>query len=168
MKKLTGNGIKILKMFHLLFASMWFGGGLSMLLLLITLSPQESYEMYMRSLALQKIDDYIVIPAAIACLITGLIYGIWTNWGFFKHRWITVKWILLIIMIMISLGLFMGPWIDNNVYPITEISNYTMDNKDFFHNIRWSILVGAIQVSFLFFVYIISVFKLWKKKRSFS
>lgn len=39
------------------------------------------------------IDYAIVIPGAILAVATGIIYGIFTKWGFFKHRWITVKWI---------------------------------------------------------------------------
>jgi hypothetical protein len=30
----------------------------------------------------------VVIPGACGCLITGLIYSVFSNWGFFKQRWL--------------------------------------------------------------------------------
>jgi len=45
------------------------------------------------TLTLKFIDDYILMPCAIGTFITGLLYSLLTNWGWFKHNWITVKWI---------------------------------------------------------------------------
>jgi len=164
MKKLSGNGIKILKILHLLFASMWFIGGVCMILLLATITPQESHEMYMRAVILKQIDDWIIIPGATSTLVTGIVYGIWTNWGFFRHRWITVKWIMTITMI--SMGTFlMGPWVNDNVYPVNDISNYTMDNSIFFSNNHKTVVLGSIQTFLLFVVIILSVLKPWKTKK---
>lgn len=161
MKKLKGNGIKILKTIHLLFAFMWIGGALSMNLLLLTTAPLESYEMYMRSLSLMLVDDWLIIPGAMGCLFTGLIYGIWTLWGFFKHRWLTVKWVLTVAMILLGTFL-MGPWVDGNVYAVQDIPDYTPDNTVFFHNVSQTILWGSIQLVLLLAVVVISVFKPWK------
>ncbi len=161
MKKLKGNGIKILKTIHLLFAFMWIGGALSMTLLLLTTAPQESYEMYMRSLSLMLVDDWLIIPGAMGCLFTGLVYGIWTHWGFFKHRWLSVKWVLTVAMILLGTFL-MGPWVDGNVYPAQDIPDYAPDNTVFFHNVSQTILWGSIQLALLLGVVVISVFKPWK------
>ena len=164
MKKLKGNGMKILKIVHLLLSFMWIGGGLSMILLLFTTSPQEANEMYMRSLTLKLIDDWLIIPGAIGVFLTGIVYGIWTNWGFFKHRWITVKWILTTVMILFGTFL-MGPWVNGNVYNVQDISNYTPNNETFFHNVSLTTICGSIQVSILIIVVIISVLKPWKSNK---
>lgn len=163
MKKLKGNGIKVLKMVHLLLAVMWIGGGLAMMLLLLTTSPQESHEMYMRSLALKLIDDWLIVPGAIGLLLTGIVYGIWTNWGFFKHKWITIKWILAVFMVLTGTFL-MGPQVNGNVYSIEDIPNYTLQNSEFFSNVSQTILWGTIQVVLLVLTVIISVLKPWKGK----
>ena len=164
MKKLTGKWIKILKITHLLFAIMWTGGALGMIVLMLATSPQDSHELYMRSLALKLIDDWLIIPGGIAITISGIIYGIWTNWSFFKHRWITVKWILVVFM-MLSGTFLMGPWVNNNVYPVENIPNYTLENSEFFSNISQTILWATIQVACLITVIIISVFKPWKSQK---
>ena len=164
MRKLSGNGIKVLKILHLLFAAMWLTGGLCITLLVTTIAPQESHEMYMLALILQKIDDWIIVPGALCCLATGIVYGVWTNWGFFKHRWITIKWIMTVSMILMGIFL-MGPWVNDNVYSVSDISKYTMDNTVFFHNNHKTLVFGSIQVFLLIFIVILSVLKPWKAKK---
>ena len=164
MKKLTGKGLKVLKIIHLLLAFMWIGGALAMILLLLATSPNESYEMYMRSVSLKMIDDWLIIPGAMGMLVSGVIYGIWTHWGFFRHRWITVKWILTVAMIL-SGTFLMGPWVNGNVYAPGDIAGYAPDNAIFFGNVTNTIICGSIQTASLLFVVIISVLKPWKTKR---
>jgi hypothetical protein len=86
-------------MLHLLFAFGWIIGGIALCLLLFITYPQSGDELYMRSIILKIVDDYFIIGGAMGALITGLIYSVWTNWGFFRHRWIIVKWIMIILQI---------------------------------------------------------------------
>ena len=167
MKTLGANGIKTLKIVHLLFAFMWIGGAFSMILLLFTTSPAEIGEMYMRSRVLQLIDDWLIIPGAVGCLLTGVVYGIWSKWGFFKHRWITIKWILTFAMVLF--GTFaMGPWVNGNVYSVDEMFRYTTENSEFARNVSLSAICGSIQTACLLFIVVISVLKPWKKKKDTS
>jgi uncharacterized membrane protein len=163
-KKITGKGLKVLKLAHLLFVVMWFGGGLGITLLLLTTSPHESRELYMRSLTLKLIDDWLIIPGAIGVCISGIVYGIWTNWGFFKHKWITAKWLLTIVMAVLG-TFFIGDWVNSNVYSVENISQYTLDNTTFFYNVSQSIIWGIVQMVLLFAALIISVFKPWKSPK---
>ncbi len=98
-KKLKPQVVKILKMFHIFFAFCWIMGGVALCLLIFITYPQTGDELFMRSRILQIVDDYFIIYGAIGAFFTGLIYSIWTNWGFFKHPWIIVKWIMTILQI---------------------------------------------------------------------
>lgn len=163
MKTLGVKGLKLLKLLHLLCNFMWIGGGISMMLLLMGTLPQESHELYMKSVALKKIDDWLIITGASGCVITGLVYGIGTKWGFFRQRWITVKWVLTIFMV--GTGTFlMGPCVNGNVYNVNDIAKYTLDNTTFWHNVDQIVFWGIIQIIVLFFTVAISVYKPWKKK----
>jgi hypothetical protein len=164
MKKFTEKWVKILKIVHLLFAFMWIGGGISIILLLLTTSPQESHELYMRSLIIKLIDDWLIIPGALGIVIIGIIYGIWTNWGFFKYKWIIVKWTLTILMAFLG-TFFLGTWVNSNVYPVEDISNYTLDNSTFFYNVLQTAIWASVQIFLLLIVIIISVFKPWKQQK---
>ena len=51
----------------------------------------------------------VVILGAFGCLITGLIYSSFSNWGFFKHTWLILKWIITVAAILFG-TFFLGPW----------------------------------------------------------
>lgn len=164
MKKLSPRGLKYLKILHLISAIMWIGGAISMVAILYLILPTTPDGYYIRSLSVKLIDDLLVIPGAIGILITGIIYGIWSNWGFFKHMWIIVKWVITIVLVIF--GTFvLGEWINGNVYNQEAIGNYISNHEIFVHNVGQSIFWGSIQTVCLFVVVWISVIKPWKKKR---
>jgi hypothetical protein len=41
--------------------------------------------------SMKFIDDFIITTSAFGVLLTGSIYALFTNWGFFKHKWIIGK-----------------------------------------------------------------------------
>lgn len=163
MKKLNTQGVKILKMLHILLAFCWIVGGLTLCLLVFVTHPQSGDELYMRSLILQIVDDYFIIYGAIGTFLTGLVYSIFTNWGFFRHRWITVKWIMTILQILF--GTFvLGPCINNNVTIASQLRDAALTNPVVLENIRMTQIWGTLQTCLLLLIIIISVQKPWKKK----
>jgi len=91
MKKIGAEGTKWLKIIHIISVTLWFGGIISLLALIsgINLSVFDEVNATYRSMRI--IDEYIIRNGAQGILITSIIYSIWTNWGFFKHRWVAVK-----------------------------------------------------------------------------
>ena len=165
MKKLGPTGVKTLKIAHLLFAILWIGGGIALITLLFTTHPTTGEELFVRSRVLQIIDDYMIIPGAIATLLIGFIYGIWTNWGFFKHHWVSVKWVFTIAQILFG-ALVLGPWVNNNVEMASTLGDAALTNEVFNQNVMMSKLWGSIQVSLLILLVVVSVYKPWRKKRA--
>ena len=108
MRTLSPRGLKWLKLFHLFFAIAWIGSIIGMNVLRHTVTPEGAEEMYIVSLCIKILDDILIWVGVTGCLVTGIIYGIWTKWSFFKQRWITAKWILTAIMI-ISGTFLVGP-----------------------------------------------------------
>ena len=104
-------------------------------------------------------DDYFIIRGAVGALITGLIYSLWTNWGFFKHTWIIVKWIMTILQILFG-ALVLGPCINRNVMIADQLRDAV-----FLNNIQTTQIWGTVQTMLLLFVIVISVQKPWKKKK---
>jgi hypothetical protein len=101
MKKLSANKIKWLKILHLFIIAMWIGTGFVLGVISWvgpTLMKNGLNTVYS---IMEFLDTYLMRPLVIGTLITGLAFSIFTNWGFFKHRWITVKWGVLIIQILI-------------------------------------------------------------------
>ncbi|MDR2026992.1 MAG: hypothetical protein LBQ01_05445, partial [Prevotellaceae bacterium] len=88
----------------------------------------------------------------------------WTNWGFFKHKWIIVKWILTVLMAILG-TFFLGTWVNTNVYPVEDISNYSLDNNTFFYNVLQTVIWASVQIFLLLTAVVISVFKPWKRQK---
>lgn len=164
MKILNATGMKVLKTAHLVFAVGWAGTGLCLLLLLFNPPLHNADRMYMYSAALKILDDFIIIPSANGILLTGILYGIFTKWGFFRHRRLTVKWIITVFMLL-SGTFAMGPCINENAAHANDLSFYTSADSNFLTNITKTLWWGVLQNALLLVVLILSVFKPWKQRK---
>ena len=163
MKKFNAGQIKILKIFHLVFVMMWVVGVATMALLCL-LNPKTGDELFMTLNISRFVDDVLVIPGAILTVITAILYGAFTNWGFFKHRWITVKWILSILIIIIGTFYF-SPLLDNTLAMVDNSREIAFGKPQTEENIRTIFIGGVCQGSALVFLVTISVLKPWISKK---
>jgi hypothetical protein len=164
MGKLNPQGVKILKMFHLFFGFAWIFGAVGLLVVLVFSDPQTGDELYMRSKVAEIMDNVLIIGGATGVFLTGLTYSIWTNWGFFKHKWITIKWALIVVQMLV--GTFvLGPYINCNVEISDRLRDAALNDAEFLHNVKMALIWGAVQTAFLIAYIWISVQKPWKKKR---
>jgi uncharacterized membrane protein len=89
MKKLSVSQQKILKVIHLISMGIWLTGVIILTLLpIISRKITNGDELYMYNNIYHFIDMFILTPAAILTLITGIIYSVFTKWGFFRRGWI--------------------------------------------------------------------------------
>lgn len=94
---LTKNPKRMLDLTHLLFASLWLGGFTIMLGLSIMIACGRVDALFgTAAIGLVKTIITFCIPAL---MITGIMYGIFTKWGFLKHGWVIAKWILSIVVV---------------------------------------------------------------------
>lgn len=164
MKTLSAKGIKILKVVHLILIMMWTVGVVTMCLLYWKPTSSGMEFLYTQQTAM-FIDYALVIPGAILTVVTGVLYGIFTKWGFFRYRWITVKWIAGVLVILV--GTF-------GLHPLAEAiieqaATTTNDSvcfpNDYFGSkpdiVRCTAVVQGLALVVLVAV---SVFKPWNKK----
>ena len=163
-KMMERQGVQALKIFHLLFAFMWLGGAAALLLVNFLAQPETGDELFMKLRAMQVIDDFLIIPGAMGNLLIGIVYGVFTRWGFFKHRWITVKWILTVVQILFG-TFFLGPWLNGNVEMAREMGLSALSQPSFMANMRGTTAGGITQLSVLCIYLYLSVYKPWKVKK---
>lgn len=162
MKKMNQKQMRILKIVHIFFFVIWIGGGLGLIALMFLADPAAPDDVYMKFQSMQVIDDYIIIPGAMGSLAVGFFYGIWTGWGFFKHTWLTVKWVMTTVQILF--GTFaLGPWLNKNVDIAHQLRGAALSNSDFINNTSHIQLWGSVQVLLLLFMMVISVIKPWRR-----
>ncbi len=163
MKKLNSKGIKVLKTIHLLLVMMWVTGVLAMATLYL-LKPKSGDELYMVLNIILFIDWVFVIPGAILTVVVGMIYGFFTNWGFFKYRWITVKWIVAILIILAG-TFYYSPLLEQSLEIADQTRDAALDNPVIATNTIQTLISSSIQGLALIILVVISVFKPWKKKK---
>lgn len=164
MKKLGSKGIKVLKTLHLIFAMIWTTGAIAMVLIAFFAEAQSGDELHLKYSILLLIDNWLIITGAMTSLMIGVVYGICTNWGFFKHRWIIVKWIITVVQILFGTFAY-HPRLTENLAFISELQEEVVHNVEFIANNRFMEVSGFFQSGLLLFMIVISVFKPWKDKK---
>lgn len=163
MKKFGSTGMKVLRTLHLIFVMLWTVGVIAMAILLL-MNAQSGDELFMKYKAVRFIDDLIVIPTATITVLIGILYGIKSNWGFFKHKWITVKWIVSIIVIIVG-TFYLSPMLDANLEFSDAQRNLAMNNAEMISRENQIFYCGCISSTILILLIVISVFKPWKVKK---
>ncbi|MBP2337221.1 hypothetical protein JOF41_003399 [Saccharothrix coeruleofusca] len=61
-----------------------------------------------------KLEDGILDPFGITAAYTGVMLSALTPWGFFRHWWVTVKFWLTLIAILLG-SIFLGRWLEGSI-----------------------------------------------------
>lgn len=166
MKKMGKKGLKWLKGFHLIAVSSWIGGALSLILLYFLKGDvRDGGVLYGINQSIHHVDMVVVvIPGAFGCLITGLIYAIFSNWGFFKHNWMVFKWILTVTAILFG-TFYLGPWETAMMDISGNLGMLALNDPSYLYNQQMNLVFGTLQCLILMITVFISIFKPWKKKK---
>ncbi len=166
MKKLGPKGLKWLKGIHLLCVACWIGGAISLLsLYFLKNDVSDGAVLYGINRSIHHVDMLIiVIPGAIGCLLTGLIYSVFSHWGFFKHHWISFKWIVTVAIILFG-TFFLGPWETTMMEISGERGMAALTDPAYLYNQRMNLIFGSLQAAVLVVTLFVSIFKPWKKHK---
>jgi uncharacterized membrane protein len=168
MKRIGASGRKWLNGMHIFFASAWMGAAVCMTLLRLFSWGNDVQAngdiLYAVNTAIKLIDDAVIIPAAMGTLLTGLLISLYTPWGFFKHRWVAVKWAVT-VMVILSGTFLLGPWV-NKLAAMTDTLRAAAPAEPIFHVLlSRHTLWGGVQTAVLIGAVFISAVKPWGKRR---
>ncbi len=156
---------KILKWIHITCVAFSTGGILSILVLMFLkrqLGPDEN--IYLIDLSVYHLFNSAVAYYFYGILFTGLLYSLFTKWGFVKHYWIIFKWIAVLIL-FVMIWVWVGPAING--------SAALSDGEFFFEGARsqyqdygsQGFLFTAAMMIILFVLILVSVFKPWGQRK---
>lgn len=160
---LKNKGLRYLKVLHLLCVCCWIGGAVSLLLLyFLKIDVDDGAVLYGINQAIHHVDmAVVVIPGAVGCLLTGLAFSALSNWGFFKQRWIIVKWVVTVSAIFFG-TFFLGPWETAMMNISGKLGLSALDDARYLYYQRMNFWFGTGQCLVLVFTVWISVFKPWR------
>lgn len=162
---ISNTAQKVLKIFHLLAISYWMGGGLALIVLLYASGHAQSGEELFGILKSYRFVNVVVAVymGAYGSLFTGLAYSLCTNRGFFRHKWIIIKWAMTIGMIIFG-SVCLGEWSTSLLEMAHSLGAAALEHPEYLHlqSLHMKVLIGYMTLFVI--ATVLSVFKPWEMK----
>lgn len=89
---------------HITFSVGWFGAVVGFLALAIAgLTSQNSQVVVSSYISMDIITWFVILPACLGAMITGIVQSLVTQWGLFRYSWVVVKLVLTIVATIVLL-----------------------------------------------------------------
>ncbi|HTF31109.1 MAG TPA: hypothetical protein VK625_19775 [Flavitalea sp.] len=155
-------GSKVLKAIHIFCITLWIGGLLTWVPLTTTMPLKDIAATQITYLNLRSIAWNVIGWGGIGSFVTGLLNGLLTSWGLFKHTWIKTKLILTIAMILFGM-FYTEQKMLSNIRLLDSGNSKVLETSLFLANHGAIQAVVPIQLAVFFVIVLISVFKPWMK-----
>ena len=103
---LAPRSYRVLQTVHAVLGAAWLGTAVAGVLVLTLVMDEQT--VVGASRAVKLIDLLLYIPLDVATLVTGLIFSVKTHWGFLRHGWVAVKYVIN-LTIFITAGVVLSP-----------------------------------------------------------
>jgi ribose/xylose/arabinose/galactoside ABC-type transport system permease subunit len=89
---------------HITLSVGWIGAVCAYLVLVVmAMSGQDTQTLHAAWIAMGLIGWYILVPFALASLLTGLVMSLGTRWGLFRHYWVLTSFALTLVATVVLL-----------------------------------------------------------------
>ena len=161
---ISNEGQKVLKVFHLFAVCFWVGGGMGLILLLrAALDAGSSDELFGILKSYRFISVIITVyMGAYGSFFTGLAYSLCTNRGFFRHKWIILKWAMTLGMILYG-SFVLGGWSTRMLEMAASTGLAALQNPEFQQLYTWHFCASIVYMALYVIATVLSVYKPWEK-----
>jgi hypothetical protein len=165
MKQMSASNQKWLKGIHLVVAGLWLSCVILLLALpLVARNITGGDELYMYNHIYHFVDMYVLTPAAVATLLTGLVFSLFTRWGFFRHGWLVYKWSATLAIILTG-TFYLGPMV-TKMLEISETKRAAaLTDQYYMQGATIGLWAASINSLLLVVAVFVSVYKPWKNIR---
>lgn len=89
---------------HITFSVGWIGTVIAYVALAFAAKTSQDVQMVRAAwITMELIGWYVIVPLALASLLTGIIMSLGTPWGLFRHYWVLIKLLLTILSTIVLL-----------------------------------------------------------------
>lgn len=162
---ISNEAQKILKVFHLFTVCFWVGGGMGLILLLRAAMDAGSADELFGILKSYRFINVIitVYMGAYGSFFTGLAYSLCTNRGFFRHKWIILKWAMTLGMIIHGTA-YLGVWSTRMLEMAAAMGLAALADPEFQRIYTRHLYASWIYMGLLVAATVLSVYKPWEKE----
>jgi len=159
MKTMSEKKEKILKIVHIVAMSVWFSSLFIMFIIGLTIPNLKSSDTFYYAHYINSIIDFrILTPAAILTFLTGLIYGLFTKWKVKENKWLKIKVIITVFLILIG-TFWLGPTLADMSLAAEKEGIALLANESYLTNLNITTWFSAMNAIILFFAIAISTLK---------
>ena len=146
---------------HITFSVGWFGAVAAFLALaIIGLTSKDTQIVRSVYLTIELIGWFVIVPACIGALLSGVVQSLGTPWGLFQHYWILIKFFLTVAATIILLVHMKPIGFIADIVSTRAISNSELSG------LRFQLIVDASAALFvLLAATVLSVYKPWGRTR---
>jgi MFS family permease len=95
---------KLVLSVHLALSVGWIGAVAAYIALdVATATSQDAQTLRTAYLAMDSVARSVIVPLALASLLTGLIMSLGTTWGLFRHYWVLISLLLTMVATVVLL-----------------------------------------------------------------
>jgi len=157
-------GKKILLSIHILLIAIWIGTLIaSLVLVFLKKNTFNAIQFSGLDKSVFLLFDSIIMNISIAVTLSGLVFSVFTNWGFFRFYWIITKWVI-IVFVAILIMFFASPAVNGMAALSDSFVEKVLNHPDYLHYQRHYILYTGVQIILLIFIVFISVIKPWGQR----
>ena len=153
MMKLSMTSRKVLLIIHVLFSAIMFGNMVTFFILSITAATTENVVLIESCYQIMHVLSQTSVKAStIGATLTGVLLSVLTKWGLFTYYWIIVKQGITLLLIGLNLwGMY--------AWTLKALNQFAL-------MAQMDLWIGIIiQIISLVFLFAISVFKPWGKRK---
>jgi uncharacterized membrane protein len=150
---------------HVLASMAWFGGTLSLLLLLLSMNDADTGAQLFHAVSrMHIIDDALIKYPGLVVLSSGLMLSTWTAWGLLKYHWVVIKLVLTVVLILIGIA-FVPNWL-SFIVGIAESrgSVFLLQSHDF-QGMHYLILIALLNIAAMALMTFVTQYKPFGKIR---
>jgi hypothetical protein len=158
-REIKGDAYKWLKVWHLVFVTIWLGSALALLAGQIWLRTVPELLPYWILDTLNMIDWFVLVPGATGVVITGVIFSLKTHWGWGKeYYWIRAKWLIALLGVIVG-TFYLAPWLHEMLIIAKAEGVEAYQNTHYQDLSGWLYFWGFVQVITLLYATFLSTFK---------
>ena len=89
---------------HLTFSVGWIGAVLTYVALGVSAVRSSDADVIRAAwVTMELIGWYVIVPLAVASLVTGVVMALGTKWGLFRHYWVVISFVLTLFCTVVLL-----------------------------------------------------------------
>jgi len=154
---------RALKSLHVALAGIWMGSAACLVLMAAPNGDRLGLGVGGATALATRIDDWVLVPAATLVLVTGVLYGLFTRWGFVRFDWVVVKWLGTLGSVAFG-AFFLGPWIETMAARSAELGALAYTDASFEAARLRVFSFGLTQIFVLAALVAVSIYRPWGRR----